>query len=263
MRWRTFPDWCKFVTDIAHHIVRDARCSRGILTAMKDHSVMSQFGLERATTSPAKSRRSVSRENLLLAVLLYGVVRGTQALAGDQLSVGDFAAQLDFKNLQPRIDVAPTGFAAPLDLSASQFSARPLTDVEVFSETEFGRRRRVVLNTDSGKSASIIDAPMTRDNSIWQHMAEYKSEDRLRLLTLWQMRGSSLSVQAGKRGAPSLQWSTPWVRRESASRGLFDHLLVISPRVLEGGTRNYAARPSPGVLGASKSLDATASPNTR
>lgn len=221
---------------------------------------MSPFGLESASTSLAESRCNGIRESLLLTLVLYSMVRGSQALAGDQLSLNDAATRLDVDHPQHRFDAAPRSFAAPLDFSAPRFSAKPLTNVEIFSETEFRPRRHQNLDAASSRNvAAIIDAPMTRDNSLWQQMGEFKSQDRLRLLTLWQTRGSSLSLQAGRRGAPSLQWSTPWVRRESASRAMFDHLLVISPRVFDGGTRNSAARPAPSALGPSKSVETNTS----
>jgi hypothetical protein len=85
---------------------------------------------------------------------------------------------------------------------------------------------------------------MLQDTSVWQQLAEYRSKGRVRLLTLWQTRGSSLSLQAGKRGAPSLQWSTPWVHHEGGpSRGLFDRLLP-SPRTGAGNSRGTLPRPT-------------------
>jgi hypothetical protein len=75
-------------------------------------------------------------------------------------------------------------------------------------------------------------------------MADYKSQGRVRLLTLWQMRGSSLSLQAGRHGAPSLQWSTPWVHREGTSRGLFDRLLAMPARAAGNTLRSSVARPT-------------------
>ena len=96
--------------------------------------------------------------------------------------------------------------------------------------------------------------PRLQDNSMARQLTEFKSQDRLRLLTLWQSHASSLSIQAGKHGAPSLQWSTPWVRRESGPRGLFDHLLSVSPQGAFGGGRAAAPRQA-SPLSPSKSLE--------
>jgi hypothetical protein len=50
-------------------------------------------------------------------------------------------------------------------------------------------------------------------------------------------------LQAGKHGAPSLQWSTPWAH-QGASHGLFDRLLTARPRT---GTGNSRSVPRPTI----------------
>jgi hypothetical protein len=166
-------------------------------------------------------------------IVLYSVVRASEALAGDQPSSTDTASM----------------FSAPF------VSAKPLRGAEEFSATEFRPRKRGVLSKDSATGGgSIIDAPMLMSTSVWQQLSDYKSQDRVRLLTLWQMRGSSLSLQAGRRGSPSLQWSTPWVRREGVSRGLFDRLLAVTPRVGSGNPRSSVTHPTATPL-PSKALD--------
>jgi hypothetical protein len=100
----------------------------------------------------------------------------------------------------------------------------------------------------------VFDAPMLQDTSIARRMAEAKSQDRVRLLTLWQSRSSSVSLQAGRHGAPSLQWSTPWMHREGTSHGLFDRLITLSPRVFAGPGRSTAPGHS-GTMAAAKSAE--------
>jgi hypothetical protein len=168
---------------------------------------------------------------MLLTSVLCSIVGATPALAGDQPS-----------------RVSASMFSAPF------VSAKPPID-DGFSATEFRPRMHSVASSDSARSeASIIDAPMLRSTSVWQHMADYKSQDRVRLLTLWQMRGSSLSLQAGKHGAPSLQWSTPWVHREGTSQGLFDRLLALPARAAGNTLRSSTPRPT-GAAAQPKSLD--------
>ena len=160
------------------------------------------------------------RESMLLTLVLYGVVRATQALAGDQSGATDSALKQGAGNSRNTPPTASQMFSEPF------VSTRPLTDVEAFSATEFRPRRRSLVDVDPSRGGrSVIDAPMLQSSSLWQQMAEYRSESRVRLLTLWQTRGNSLSLQAGKRGAPSLQWSSPSVHRDNLSRGLFDRLL--------------------------------------
>jgi hypothetical protein len=179
---------------------------------------MSQIGsLEIAG---ALDTRCHVRDSVLLTLVLCGVVRATQALAGDHAAGTDFVLKPDTGNFRGAAVTSAQMFSAPF------VSAKPLSDIDVFSATEFRPRRRSLVDVDPSMGGrSVIDAPMLQGSSLWQQMAEYRAESRVRLLTLWQTRGSSLSLQAGKRGAPSLQWSSPSAHRDTASRGLFDRLL--------------------------------------
>jgi hypothetical protein len=204
-----------------------------------------------AIAGGAERRCNIIRENAVLTLVLCSVVRATQALAGDQPSNADFALKHDFQD-QAAVPMFPVPSAAVPMFSVPFVSVKPLANEvkplvsDAFSATEFRPRRHSVMGLDSPSSeTSIIDAPMLRSTSVWQQMADYKSQDRVRLLTLWQTRGSSLSLQAGKRGAPSLQWSTPWVHREgTTSRGLFDRLLTVPVRAAGNNLRSSVARPT-------------------
>lgn len=200
---------------------------------------MSETGPVDATIAGSAQRRcNIIRENALLTLVLCGVVRATQALAGDQPPNTDSMPKHDSQD--PR---AAQAAAAPM-FSAPFVSAKPLAD-DAFSATEFRPRKHSVAGFDSATSgASILDAPMLQSTSVWQQMAEYKSQDRVRLLTLWQTRDSSLSLQAGKHGAPSLQWSTPWVHRAGTTRGLFDRLLAVPARAAGSNLRSNVPRPT-------------------
>jgi hypothetical protein len=193
----------------------------------------------RANTTVADSaanRCNIIRENALVTLVFYGVVHATQALAGDQPSHLDSSM-----------------FSAPF------VTAKPSPIDDGFSATEFRPRKHSVASLDSARSgASIIDAPMLRSTSVWQQLADYKSQDRVRLLTLWQTRSSSLSLQAGRRGAPSLQWSTPWVHRGGTSQGLFDRLLAMPARAAGNTPRSSVARPT-GVVARPKPLELSSS----
>lgn len=215
-----------------------------------------------AIAGGAERRCNIIRENALLTLMLCSVVRATQALAGDQPSNTDSALKHDFQNQRAVQAASSADSALKRDFqnqSALQPAAVPMFSVpfasvkplagDAFSATEFRPRRRSVMGLDSRSSeASIIDAPMLRNTSVWQQLSDFKSQDRVRLLTLWQTRGSSLSLQAGKGGAPSLQWSTPWVHREGTmSRGLFDRLLAVPVRAAGNNLRSGVARPTGGA----------------
>ena len=185
----------------------------------------------------AKPRCNRIRESMLLTWVLYGVVRATQALAGEQPSNTDSALGAGAKNSRdPHAGASLfSPFVFPL----------PRADAEAYSPTEFRPRRSGFGQPDPARTqGAIIDTPMLQSTSVWEQLAEYRSQNRVRLLTLWQTKGSSLSLQAGKRGAPSLQWSTPWVHREGgSSRGLFDRLLP-GPRTGTSNSRATLPRPT-------------------
>jgi len=209
---------------------------------------MSETGPVDATIAGSAQRRcNIIRENALLTLVLCSVVRATQALAGDQPPNTASMAKQDSQDPRAAQAAAAPMFSAPFVsekpfASAPFVSANPLAD-DAFSATEFRPRKHGIADLDSTRSgASIFDAPMLRSTSVWQQMADYKSQGRVRLLTLWQTRGSSLSLQAGKHGTPSLQWSTPWVHRGGTTRGLFDRLLAVPARAAGGNLRSSVPR---------------------
>jgi hypothetical protein len=202
---------------------------------MKDHSGMQEIWQARSATL---------RDGMMMVLALYGAARSGTALAVD--------SPTRFELARPQL-AAPLLTQPALELS---FVAPPLRlEPEAFSATEFRPRKRGVLDSNAGHSQNTLsDMPRLQDDSFARQIREFKSQDRLRLLTLWQSSASSLSLQAGKGGAPSLQWSTPWMHRGSGSRGLFDHLLSVSPRGAFGAPRSNVSRPS-SLNNPAKSLD--------
>jgi hypothetical protein len=69
---------------------------------------------------------------------------------------------------------------------------------------------------------------MLWNSTVWQQMADYKSRDRVRVLTLWESTGSSVSLQAGRHGDPSLQWTSRWMNHGGSTKGLLDQLFNVS-----------------------------------
>jgi hypothetical protein len=159
------------------------------------------------------------RQNLLVMLVLYGLLP-CDAFAADQSQEAQAPGNADARKFQARL---------PEHSIPAPFAYEPArSEQQVFSATEFRPRKHGLLDADTVKSeAFVIDAPIRRDTSLARDIAEFKTQDRLRLLTLWQSRASSLSLQAGKHGAPSLQWSTPWMHRDVSSRGLFDRMVSL------------------------------------
>jgi hypothetical protein len=194
-----------------------------------------------------RSRSKGLCECLLVALALHSLVPGN-ASAADQPQNPDARRNAEVQKAA-RAQIAAPSFPAPFALSA------PGVETQVFSPTDFRPRKPGLLEAAAVRGeASVIDAPMLRDTSFARQLSEAKNQDRVRLLTLWQSRASSLSLQAGKRGAPSLQWSTPWMHRGASSRGLFDRLLPVSPTGFVNTVRGGASRQA-GTIAPAKALD--------
>ncbi len=69
-------------------------------------------------------------------------------------------------------------------------------------------------------------------------------------MTLWESKRSTVSLQAGKHGGPSLQWSSRLMNRGGASRGLLDRFVASSLGAAGFGPK--AAARSANSLAASK-----------
>ncbi len=186
------------------------------------------------------------REYLLTALVLY-------TLAPGYASAGDSPQSPAAAGITDALSAAHAQIVAPAYPATFAFIAPP--EAPAFSPTEFRARKPGLTGAAAAANqAFVMDAPMLRDTSIARGVSEAKTQDRVRLLTLWQTRASSLSLQAGKRGAPSLQWSTPWMHRDAVSRGLFDRWLAVSPRSF-GSTVRGGAPHQAGAIAAAKTLE--------
>ena len=187
------------------------------------------------------------RDRVLLGLVLFTL--GGDALAGEQTLVANPAQDSDANKLRRS---APP---APATLDATQlFSVPAATDNHAFSPTEFRPRKHSVLDNDFVDP--VGDAPMLRGTTVWQRMAEYKSHDRLRLLTLWESSGSTVSLQTGRHGDPSLQWTSNWMNHGGATHGLLDRLFSASLAHAGSSLRN-AARPASAGTAKESSLPAS------
>lgn len=192
-----------------------------------------------------RSRGNGLRECLLMTLVLYSQAPG-EASAGESQQSPD-ARRNEQKSA--RAQTTAPSFPAAFALSA------PREAMPAFSPTEFRPRKPGPLEAPAaGSEASVIDAPMPGDTSIVRELLDAKTQDRVRLLTLWQSRASSLSLQAGKRGAPSLQWSSPLMHRDTSSPGLFDRLLAIAPHGFGSTVRGGGLRPA-GAMAPVKPLE--------
>jgi hypothetical protein len=201
----------------------------------------------------AAARRSGIRESVLLGLVLFTLVRTSEALAGDQGAV-TLAPGAPQPGGTPLTQWAPSAWTpsawAPsntLALSAPALLNEPMpTANQEFSTTEFRPRKHTVFDSDPAAGA-FGDAPMLRGTTVWQRMSDYRSHDRVRVLTLWETSGSTVSLQAGKRGDPSLQWTSRAMNHGGSTRGLLDRLLPVSLARIGGSrgeSRSVSAAPA-------------------
>ena len=162
------------------------------------------------------------REKMLVGLVLFTLVRTGEVLAGDQTAIADAALDPSVGNLRQSSPPSRSLITAP------EFFAVPTaSESQKFSATDFRPRKPTVFDRNPTVS-SFGDAPMLRGTTVWQRMSEYKSHDRVRVLTLWESSASTVSLQAGRRGAPSLQWTSRSMNRGGSTRGLLDRLFSVS-----------------------------------
>jgi len=206
---------------------------------MKPPSAMSENPPSNDATAPDDAVRCTGiRERILLGLVLFTLVRTGEALAGDQASIANSARDPDPGNSHESAPSAPAmmAFSGP-------FGAPAFDGARVFSATEFRPRKSTAINSDTAVSA-FGDAPLLRSTTVWQRLSEYRSQNRVRLLTLWESRGSSVSLQTGTRGNPSLQWSSRLTNRGGSTQGVLDRLFSVSIGGGSSGGQRGNARPN-------------------
>jgi hypothetical protein len=168
---------------------------------------------------------------LLIAVLCCG-----EALADEQASNPAAAPRSTVAGLRQSPPAAAVTLVDPEIFTLPKDAGAP-----AFSSTDFRPRKRTVFDRDPvfGTSAN---AAILEKTTVWQRMSEYRSQDRVRLLTLWETSGGAVSLQAGKHGDPSLQWNSRLMNHDGSTRGVFDRLLSMS----FGGAHNgpHSAAPA-------------------
>jgi hypothetical protein len=113
--------------------------------------------------------------------------------------------------------------ALPLLAPGESLSLREAKD---YPATEFRPHGRSLL--EGASEDDPAEVPGLRSTTGWQRMTDFHSRDRVRVLTLWKSGGGTVSLQAGKGGSPSLQWTSSSLSRGEATRGLLDRVLASS-----------------------------------
>jgi hypothetical protein len=191
----------------------------------------------------AAARCGGTREALAVAVLLYSLTRSAEALAGDPSNA--------IKDIQPIVGGTPLSLAFVPSKSA---------DEPQFSADEF-RVRKPSMPDAPAESDSMYQTPALPSTSAWQRWGDYRSQGRVQLLTLWESNRSTVSLQTGRHGGPSLQWSSRLMGRGGATRGLLDRFVSSSLSAAGLGAKAAHGSSSAAANKSISSLPATKSPN--
>jgi hypothetical protein len=182
----------------------------------------------------AAARCNGLRERMLIGLMLIALVRTSEALAGDEAWIANATLDTGVGGLRQTLPPAPA-LIAPLE----SFGAPAVMDSRTFSATEFRPRKPTVFDSDSTASA-FNDTSLLRNTTVWQRLSEFRSHDRVRLLTLWESSSSTISLQAGRRGDPSLQWTSRLMNRGGSTEGVLDRLFSTSLARASMGLRNMS-----------------------
>jgi hypothetical protein len=129
----------------------------------------------------------------------------------------------------------------PLLTAPSEYRLGEMPETKSYSATEFRPRGRSIFDADPRLSAP----GGTPDKNFLQRLNEYRTRDRVRVLTLWDTGASAVSIQTNHRGDPSLQWTSHLFNQRGATHGLLDQLFPVS---VFGGTthitRSATSQPS-------------------
>jgi hypothetical protein len=200
--------------------------------------------------------RAAMGDRLLLGLAVLTLMRAGVACAEDpaaQAQPGqDVAPRITFKAAAlPEFSKHYT-LSDPLLTAPNEYRLNELSETKTYSVTEFRPRGHSIFDADPRLSAP--GGNLAYDKNFLQRLNEYRSRDRVRVLTLWDNGASAVSIQTDHKGDPSLQWTSHLFNRGGATQGLLDQLFPVS---VFGGTthvtRSATSQPSR-VSGALSSL---------
>jgi hypothetical protein len=199
------------------------------------------------------ARKHGARKRFFLGVAAFTLIRATQALAADSSTVStlhpnsneahppaalsaplhaplhaqpftsqSFGGSLGAGLSDPAFAAAhDEHFGLPAALTLPRdYSLPPAAESHAFSSTDFRPRGHSIFDTDPS-IANANDRLMV-DKTVWQQLQEYRTRDRVRVMTLWESAASNVSIQTNRKGDPSLQWTSRLMNRGGATRGLLD-----------------------------------------
>jgi len=177
--------------------------------------------------SGAASRRVRIGKPLSAVLVILILVRTGHALAGEQFAIAIAPAKQDLNGKSSVREPLP--LTGPMFDLPKTYQATDLPAGDLMATGNFRPRGHSLREIEAPLGAPE-DMPMLQGTTMWERLADFRSHGRVRLLTLWEAGDNSVSLQAGKKGEPSLQWTSRSMNRGGATRGLFDRLMPASSR---------------------------------
>ena len=159
-------------------------------------------------------------DRMLVGFVVWTLVHTTEALAGAQVQPVAEPKQ----NLNVPRQTAP--LAVPMSRIPALYQPVNLPEAPVYSLHEFRPRGPSLSENNTRTNAG--ESPPMNNTTVWQRLSDYRTHDRFSLVTLWETGGNSLSLQAGKKGDPTIQWTSRLMSHPGAGRGLLDELFSTS-----------------------------------
>jgi len=178
----------------------------------------------------------------MLALLRTGLACADEPDVQTRLE-NDVAAHTSFKAAAFPEFTKHYTLSDPLLTAPSDYRLSQLPETKAYSATEFRPRGHSIFDADPRLSPP--GGTLTADKNLMQRLNEYRSHDRVRVLTLWDTGASAISIQTDHRGDPSLQWTSHLFNKGGAKEGLLDQLFPVS--VFGGAThvtRSATSQPS-------------------
>jgi hypothetical protein len=194
-------------------------------------------------TGVVTALRAAMGDRLLLGLAVIALMRAGVACAEDpaaQTQPGhEIAARTSFKAAALPEFTKHYTLSDPLLTAPSEYRLSQLPETKTYSATEFRPRGHSIFDADPRLSPP--GGTLASEKNFLQRLNEYRSHDRVRVLTLWDTGASAISIQTDHKGDPSLQWTSHLFNRGGATQGLLDHLFPVS---VFGGTTHITRSPT-------------------
>ena len=191
--------------------------------------------------------RAAMGDGLLLGFAVLTLMRAGVACAEDPAAQTrpehDITQRTSFKAATLPEFTKHYTLSDPLLAAPSEYRLPAMPETKSYSATEFRPHGRSIFDADPRLNPP--GGTLAADKNFLQRLQEYRSHDRVRVLTLWDTGASAVSIQTDHKGDPSLQWTSHLFNRGGATQGLLDHLFPVS--VFGGAThvtRSATSQPS-------------------